>query len=82
MNLPDDVLHIIRAYAQPLTRPDWRTLHKLTKDKYLAEYDKKYLQRLDYINNHPQRDSLPYRPTLFRYKNVFCGYNYARMIRL
>ena len=27
MELPDDVLQIIKDYAQPQTRPDWRTLH-------------------------------------------------------
>ena len=27
MQLPDDVLLIIRDYSKPLTRPDWRTLH-------------------------------------------------------
>ena len=30
MELPDDVLQLIREYAQPITRPDWRTLHKMT----------------------------------------------------
>jgi len=29
--LPDDVLHLIKQFSQPLTRPDWRTLHKLTE---------------------------------------------------
>jgi hypothetical protein len=24
MELPDDVLNIIKEYAQPITRPDWR----------------------------------------------------------
>ena len=26
MQLPDDVLAIIREYSQPLTRPDWKTI--------------------------------------------------------
>lgn len=29
MELPNDVLAIIREYARPMTRPDWRTLHKM-----------------------------------------------------
>ena len=27
MDLPDDVHELIREYARPITRPDWRTLH-------------------------------------------------------
>ena len=30
--LPDDVLAIIKEYAKPVTRPDWRKLHKMTDD--------------------------------------------------
>jgi hypothetical protein len=30
MQLPDDVLVIIRDYSKPLTRPDWRTLKPLS----------------------------------------------------
>jgi hypothetical protein len=30
MEFPDDVLTIIKAYAQPITRPDWRRLHHYT----------------------------------------------------
>lgn len=26
MQLPDDILFIVREYSKPLTRPDWRTL--------------------------------------------------------
>jgi hypothetical protein len=30
MQLPDDVLVLIREYSKPLTRPDWRTYCPLT----------------------------------------------------
>jgi len=30
MELPEDVLAIIKAYSQPITRPGWRKLHKMT----------------------------------------------------
>ena len=33
MELPDDVLQIIKQYAQPRTRPDWRTLHRVSSLK-------------------------------------------------
>ena len=29
MELPEDVVAIIREFSRPLTRPDWRTLHKM-----------------------------------------------------
>ena len=35
MELPDDVLAIIKEYAQPVTRPDWRTLHIMTQYEYI-----------------------------------------------
>jgi hypothetical protein len=30
MELPEDILRIIKEYAKPVTRPDWRYLHKMT----------------------------------------------------
>ena len=33
LELPDDVLQIIHQFSRPITRPDWRTLHKLTEFK-------------------------------------------------
>jgi len=30
MELPGDVRWIIKEYAQPITRPDWRHLHRMT----------------------------------------------------
>jgi hypothetical protein len=29
MELPDDILKIIKEYTMPLTRPDWRSLHRM-----------------------------------------------------
>jgi hypothetical protein len=37
MELPDDVLALIRDFSRPLTRSDWRTLRKMTNlDFHLA----------------------------------------------
>ena len=37
MELPDDILYIIRDYSRALTRPDWRTLHRMPNlDFHLA----------------------------------------------
>ena len=30
MELPDDILQLIKEYSMPITRPDWRTLHKMS----------------------------------------------------
>lgn len=32
MELPDDVLSIIRDFSRPVTRPDWRKLKPMTGD--------------------------------------------------
>jgi hypothetical protein len=29
MQFPDDVLSIIKEFSRPVTRPDWRTLHRV-----------------------------------------------------
>ena len=36
MQLPDDVLAIIREYSKPLTRPDWRTVCPLSGHLFYA----------------------------------------------
>jgi len=37
MQLPDDVLTLIRDYSKPLTRPDWRTLKPLSGHLFYHE---------------------------------------------
>ena len=29
MYLPEDIVTVIKEFSQPVTRPDWRTLHKM-----------------------------------------------------
>jgi hypothetical protein len=43
MELPEDVLAIIKEYAKPVTRPDWRTLHILPNKIYWRELKKRTL---------------------------------------
>ena len=38
MEFPDDVLRLIKEYSQPITRPDWRSLHHLTLSVYMNNY--------------------------------------------
>ena len=37
MNLPSDVLSIIKEYTKPITRPNWRTVHKFTQSDLCKE---------------------------------------------
>ena len=38
MEFPDDVLSIIKEYARPVTRPDWRTCGKMTRYHFKQEF--------------------------------------------
>ena len=37
MELPDDVVEIIKQYSKPITRPDWRTLHRMTHANFYKD---------------------------------------------
>jgi hypothetical protein len=45
MELPDDVLRIIKEYSLPVTRADWRTCGKMTRHHYKQEFKKIVMQR-------------------------------------
>ena len=34
MELPDDVVKIIKEFSQPITKPNWRNMHIMTFDKF------------------------------------------------
>ena len=40
--LPINALQLISEYSKPITRGDWRTFTRITKDKYIIEIDKLY----------------------------------------
>ena len=42
MELPDDVLQLIKEYSMPITNPAWRKLHKMTNYKYYDEFYTEY----------------------------------------
>jgi hypothetical protein len=51
MELPDDVLMIIKEYAQPMTRPDWRKGCYYNRERYECygvKYPFRYLVLLIY----------------------------------
>jgi len=65
--LPDDVLTIIKEYSMPVTRPDWRTLHKMTSVRYQDDCYIEYAKRFRKIKNDTG------------YKDVFSGSNFIRL---
>ena len=38
MELPEDVIQIIKEFSMPMTRPDWRTLHRMPRRTYFIDY--------------------------------------------
>jgi hypothetical protein len=38
MDLPDDVLSIIRDFSRPITRPDWRHLHRMPSLQFHLDF--------------------------------------------
>jgi hypothetical protein len=34
MQLPEDIVNLIREYSKPMTRPDWKRLHKLPHSEF------------------------------------------------
>ena len=42
MDLPEDVLQIIKEYSRPLTRPDWKKMHHLPEFTYCVLLAKHY----------------------------------------
>ena len=54
MELPEDVIMQIKQYAQPITRPDWRTLHILSNQRF-------YIELMKLKDEWWKRDKLVYR---------------------
>jgi hypothetical protein len=42
MELPEDVLKIIKEYSRPLTRPDWKKIHRMPEFTYCVSLAKEY----------------------------------------
>ena len=68
MNLPDDVLLLIKEYSMPVTRPDWRTIRVMSY--YIFKYE-------CYVQNNKRWQKIRYNPNI-TYKEVFTRwwYNY------
>jgi len=71
MNLPDDVVVIINEFSKPVTRADWRTLHKMPytvyKDDFFASFEK--------------RRNIYWETGMINKKSIFTGYNVIDMFQ-
>ena len=74
MELPEDVLRIIKEYSKPITNPYWRTLHIMPYQLYKSEcylVHENRLQTLLNIPYHEYRDNDLYYKVKFNTWNVF-----------
>jgi hypothetical protein len=68
MNIPDDIILLIREFSNPLTRPDWRVfcpmtalqLHQTIQKTYNQSIQKPYNQRVPpvikwFLDSYDQR---------------------------
>ena len=55
MELPDDILSIIKEYSKPLTNPKWRKLNKLQLHVLRSDFNtcriKNYIQKWNHNGN-------------------------------
>lgn len=74
MEFPDDVLQIIKAYAKPVTRPDWKRYIVISEKRFHAEFEKqlciRYSSRFRLLNYKPIFGNNYYKN--FKYK--YCDY--------
>ena len=68
MELPEDVLQIIKEYSMPLTRPNWRTLHMMPYYTFKYECSTQNRKRFEIVRYNPD----------ITYKEIFdvWWYNY------
>ena len=78
MELPDDVLRLIKEYSMPITRADWRDLHLMNNMRFLCNiattYNYRYLQVIHrFVNNYEDTINT-------KYKYIRYSHQYARPI--
>ena len=72
MELPDDLLLLIHEFSRPVTRPDWRTLHRFDEERLLwyicAIYNSKRIPVIErFVTSYDQdRTYKPNYTCLFR----------------
>ena len=78
MELPDDILSQIKEFSRPITRPDWRYLHRMPEVRFLKLIGITYnLSNLPVINSFVVR----YETRENNYIYTRFAYNPTRIIR-
>ena len=72
MELPEDVLRLIKEYSMPVTRHDWRTMNRMPQKKYIYEFLMAMNKRTYNIRSYPYKYN---RRTYYR---VFNSSNYIK----
>ena len=67
MELPQDLLPLIKEFSMPITRPDWRSIHIMTLDVYRNSYRSEVRKRYIKITNGKS----------IEYKRMFQLYHYS-----
>jgi len=66
LELPKDIVDIIKEFSRPITRPDWRKLHIMTNQRF-------YLELMKLKEEWWKRDKL-YRRRPLHYDNLMRKY--------
>ena len=81
MHFPKDVIVIIREFSQPITRPNWRTLHRMTIYKLHFEIRKKYNKfNIPVINSFVKRHSQTQERVDSIEPKIYCLYLFMYVI--
>ena len=57
MVLPTRVLHIINEYSKPITRPDWRTIKKLSQYRLFLDISHNVYKKRIFYNAYKSMES-------------------------
>jgi len=83
MELPDDILAIVRDFSRPVTRPDWRTLKRWEEERFLwnifAIYNSKRIPVIERFVSDSFLDS--YHSKLY-YSNYYCIFRAGYVVQL
>jgi hypothetical protein len=63
MEFPDDVLATIHDFSRPITRSDWRSLHRMTAHRFHCDIKKTFNEmNIPVINTFAERyDQIQYK---------------------
>lgn len=66
MELPTEIVEIIKEYSRPVTRSDWRYLHKYPVEQLEKDIDKEYKKSLNTYGYYYENYNVIILPTQYR----------------